>query len=93
MNMNKTIFSSRLYLHIATLLVSFFFVSGLYGQTPGLIYKPAANDLGKSVLDSNGDGFNSLTTAGFSGTDYCYNTISRFKQGYLYSIRVNKGLP
>lgn len=41
-----------------------------FSQTPGLIYKPAGSALGRSVLDPNGDGFISLTTAGFSGTDY-----------------------
>lgn len=41
-----------------------------YSQTKGLIYKPAGDALGKSVLDPNGDGYVSLTTAGFSGTDY-----------------------
>lgn len=39
-------------------------------QTPGLIYKPAASVLGRSVLDPNGDGFVSSTASGFSGTDY-----------------------
>ncbi len=39
-------------------------------QTAGLIYKPAGNALGKSVLDTNGDGFSSPTLSGFSGTDY-----------------------
>ena len=41
-----------------------------YSQTKGLIYKPAGNALGKSVLDPNGDGYTSLTTAGFGATDY-----------------------
>mgnify|MGYP000600807472 FL=1 len=41
-----------------------------FSQTKGLIYKPAGDALGKSVLDPNGDGYTSLTTAGFSGTDY-----------------------
>lgn len=42
----------------------------LLSQTPGLIYKPAPTTLGRSVLDPNGDGFTSLTTFGFSGTDF-----------------------
>lgn len=41
-----------------------------FSQTKGLIYKPAGDALGKSVLDPNGDGYTSLTTAGFSATDY-----------------------
>jgi hypothetical protein len=36
-------------------------------QTPGLIYKQAGNTLGRLVLDPNGDGFISTTSAGFSG--------------------------
>jgi hypothetical protein len=40
-----------------------------YGQTPGLIYKPATGS-GKLVLDPNGDGYVSATSSGFSGTDY-----------------------
>ena len=39
-------------------------------QTAGLIYKPAGNALGKSVLDPNNDGFASPSISGFSGTDY-----------------------
>lgn len=56
-----------------TVLTTFFiiaFFGNLLAQTPGLIYKPATSVLGRSVLDPNGDGFVSLTTAGFSGTDY-----------------------
>lgn len=46
------------------------FCNFLFAQSPGLIYKPASTALGRSVLDPNGDGFSSLTTSGFSGTDY-----------------------
>ncbi|PZV76029.1 thrombospondin type 3 repeat-containing protein, partial [Algoriphagus aquaeductus] len=42
----------------------------LWAQTPGLIYKPSSTALGKSVLDPNGDGFTSLTSAGFTIKDY-----------------------
>lgn len=54
--------------YVLILLLSVVCVS--YSQTKGLIYKPAGDALGKSVLDPNGDGYVSLTTAGFSGTDY-----------------------
>lgn len=54
--------------YVLILLLSVVCVS--YSQTKGLIYKPAGDALGKSVLDPNGDGYTSLTTAGFSGTDY-----------------------
>lgn len=57
------------FISLAFLLI-FALFSNLLAQTPGLIYKPAASVLGRSVLDPNGDGFVSLTTAGFSGTDY-----------------------
>ena len=44
-----------------------FTTSSIAAQTPGLIYKSSSTTFGKSVLDPNGDGFASLTTAGFSG--------------------------
>ncbi|WP_207535893.1 beta strand repeat-containing protein, partial [Desertivirga arenae] len=39
------------------------------GQTPGLIYKPASG-IGLSVLDPNGDGYSSVSSAGFTAKDY-----------------------
>ena len=54
----------------AYVIFGIFFSLTAFAQTPGLIYKPAGSALGRSVLDPNGDGFISLTTAGFSGTDY-----------------------
>ncbi len=39
-----------------------------FAQTKGIIYKPTTSALGKSVLDPNGDGFISLSTEGFTGT-------------------------
>ncbi|MHA6249865.1 T9SS type A sorting domain-containing protein [Pontibacter sp. CAU 1760] len=38
---------------------------GAYAQTPGLIYRPATNG-GNKVLDPNGDGYVSKTTAGWA---------------------------
>ncbi|VXB21033.1 conserved hypothetical protein [Flavobacterium sp. 9AF] len=46
----------------------------LNAQTPGLIYKPSSTVFGKTVLDPNADGFASLTTSGFSVTDYGVNS-------------------
>ncbi len=47
-----------------------FFFNILGAQTPGVIYKPAGNALGKAVLDPNGDNFASLSTDGYiSGDD------------------------
>jgi large repetitive protein len=75
MNMNKTAYSSRIYLKIATLLASLFFVSGLQAQTPGLIYEPATGS-GISVLDPNGDGYVSKTASGFSTDDQLESELS-----------------
>ncbi len=58
----------KFFLLTAYFILAFF--GNLLAQTPGLIYKPASTVLGRSVLDPNGDGFVSLTTAGFSGTDF-----------------------
>jgi hypothetical protein len=59
-------------------VIFLFFISvTLYSQTPGVIYKPANSALGRSILDPNGDGFVSLTSAGFSGTDYGVNSELR----------------
>jgi hypothetical protein len=57
-------------LHTVYVVVGLLMSISTFSQTPGLIYKPAGSALGRSVLDPNGDGFVSLTTAGFSGTDY-----------------------
>ena len=62
---------------ISTLVLLLLCTYTVLAQTPGLIYKPAGNALGKSILDPNGDGFTSLTTAGFSGTDYGSNSELR----------------
>ena len=63
-------------LHKFNLVTVLFILLGLFSsrnvlaQTKGLIYKPAGNALGKSVLDPNNDGFSSTTISGFSVTDY-----------------------
>jgi len=41
-----------------------------FSQTPGFIFKPAATALGKAVLDPNGDGYTSVSNAGFGTNDY-----------------------
>ena len=56
---------------------SLLFISTLFSQTPGTIYKQANSALGRSILDPNGDGFISLTNSGFSGTDYGANSELR----------------
>lgn len=54
-----------------TLLLAFFslFSLNVFAQTRGVIYKPASSILGRKVLDPNGDGFVSATSAGFTGTE------------------------
>ncbi len=42
----------------------------LHGQTPGFIYRQSTSNLGKLVMDPNGDGFTSPTSSGYSGTDF-----------------------
>ena len=49
-------------------LIVFLSFSKVVGQTPGLIFEPATG-AGAAVLDPNGDGFTSKTTAGFIGDD------------------------
>jgi gliding motility-associated-like protein len=46
----------------------------VYAQTPGLIFKPATG-AGKAVLDPNGDGYVSTTTAGFTTNDKTQSEI------------------
>ncbi len=59
---------------IAKYLVLFFLISliSIIAQSPGLIYKPAGNSLGKLVLDPNGDGAVSAvgSTWVLNGIDY-----------------------
>ncbi len=51
------------------LLIALYFLSGiLYGQTPGLIFKPAASP-GNTVLNPNGDGYTSSSATGFISND------------------------
>lgn len=60
-----------------TQLFFLFMTANLFAQTPGLIYKPSTTEFGKSILDPNGDGFTSLSSAGFSGTDYAASSELR----------------
>lgn len=56
----------------------FFIIASLgVAQTPGLIYQRVQGELGQKVLDPNNDGFISLTSSGFSGTDYGVNSELR----------------
>jgi len=50
----------------------------LEAQIPGIIIKPASAP-GRAVLDPNGDGYTSSTTAGFSTNDVTESEI-QFKQ-------------
>ena len=58
-----------------SLLSLFLFISIFsYGQTKGLIFEPAQGT-GAAVLDPNGDGFVSATTAGFINNDLAESEI------------------
>ncbi|PRY16508.1 gliding motility-associated-like protein [Pontibacter ummariensis] len=56
---------NKLYILPVLLLCSFL----SFGQTKGLIYKPASTAEGRAVLDPNGDGYTSQTSAGFKTND------------------------
>ncbi len=56
--MKKSFFNGIIF--IPCMLISLLSI----GQTPGMIYEPATGS-GTAVLDPNGDGYTSLTTAGF----------------------------
>ncbi|NEM99037.1 hypothetical protein [Pontibacter burrus] len=55
----------KLYLLTVFLVCCYF----SYGQTKGLIYKPASTAEGRAILDPNKDGYTSKTTAGFKSND------------------------
>ncbi|MCI4443284.1 MAG: hypothetical protein JHC39_07240, partial [Lentimicrobium sp.] len=63
----KNFTSCKGFLKIITLLIMLTF-SRVSAQTPGLIYEPATG-AGALILDPNGDGFTSKTTAGFLTDD------------------------
>ncbi len=66
-----------------TLFLLFFF-NFLSAQTPGIIYKPAGNTTGQSILDPNGDGFASLSSEGYTTGDD--NGASELKMIALPSV-------
>jgi hypothetical protein len=45
------------------------FSTGIKAQTPGVIYDRSTSTAGRLVLDRNGDGYTSATTAGFTSND------------------------
>jgi len=62
-------------IRILTLLVSFCLsIAGTYAQTPGIIVRPAGT-AGPAVLDPNGDGYTSSSTAGFGNNDISNSEI------------------
>ncbi|SHM77375.1 Ig-like domain-containing protein, partial [Flavobacterium xinjiangense] len=69
----KTKFSITKSISFLTLLFILAF-NNVNGQTPGLIYEPATG-AGITVLDPNGDGFTSATTAGFATDDQAQSEI------------------
>ncbi|HEU4791444.1 MAG TPA: hypothetical protein VFS71_17285, partial [Flavobacterium sp.] len=70
--MNTKFIMTKNIAFITLLLVMSF--TKVMGQTPGLIYQPATGS-GKLVLDPNGDGYVSATTAGFTTDDQLQSEI------------------
>ncbi|GEM_PF-5447054 len=60
---------------LKVIVVVFLFISHSISQTPGLIYE-SATGAGAAVLDPNGDGFTSATTAGFTTDDQTQSEIN-----------------
>jgi hypothetical protein len=56
-----------------------------YAQLPGFINRQATSIGGRAILDPNGDGFSSQTTAGFPGSDVTGSEIS-FQAIKAYSL-------
>jgi hypothetical protein len=56
-------------------LLSIFIGVKINAQTKGLILEPSSSVLGKSILDPNGDGYISLTSAGFTANDVLQSEI------------------
>jgi hypothetical protein len=52
-----------------TLLLFLFLTTMVQAQNTGAINRPATSAAGRTVLDPNGDGYTSSTTAGFAGND------------------------
>jgi hypothetical protein len=59
-----------------TILLSalLFCTSSIFGQSPGLIVRPA-NGIGVTALNPNGDAYSSATTAGFTTNDITQSEI------------------
>ncbi|MFN3941512.1 MAG: T9SS type A sorting domain-containing protein [Flavobacterium sp.] len=55
-------------------LILFWLINFGWSQTSGTIYQRVQGAIGQKVLDPNNDGFTSLTSAGFSGTDFGANS-------------------
>ncbi|GAB3196854.1 hypothetical protein ABID22_003495 [Pontibacter aydingkolensis] len=65
----------RLSYYILITLITDYIANEAIAQTPGLIFKPAANG-GNKILDPNGDGYVSKTSTGFTGTNDERSTYS-----------------
>ncbi len=53
-----------------------FFINTTFSQVPGFINRTATSVAGRAVLDPNGDGYTSATTAGFNNDDVTNSEIS-----------------
>jgi hypothetical protein len=70
-------------LYTLTFLLASLLAFNVYSQTPGLIYKSAG--AGASILDPNGDGYTSASTAGFTTNDQTQSEIPSSLSRYTNS--------
>lgn len=55
---------------VLALIITLLSLQSLFGQTKGLIHKPAASTLGRDVLDPNRDSYVSASSTGFATAIY-----------------------
>src|SRR5689334_7981114 len=72
-------------LPLVLLLLIFSNSEKIYGQQTGVINRIATTVAGRAVMDPNGDGFTSLTSAGFGSSDVTNSELS-FLSVPTYSI-------
>jgi Secretion system C-terminal sorting domain len=75
----------QIYTAVISMLICTFSTQTLFAQLPGLINRQATSAGGRLILDPNGDGYTSATTAGFSSNDVTQSEIS-FQAIRAYSM-------
>lgn len=85
--LNSQVLMKRIHLSylITLVLLVFTYHQSVFSQSSGYIVRPATNAAGRLVLDPNGDGYTSATTAGFGGDDVSQSEIP-YKSIRSYSI-------